>query len=250
MSGKVAFLYRHPVKSLGEERLETVALSPGRHMPWDRVWAVLHGGGRFNAECPQWVGARNFVTQTFVPNLSRIGMSFNEAAGRLTLDHPEADPIAVNPDTEGEALCDWLLPLACSVRSGPYRVVRLPDGALTDFPDAHLAVNSVSSLAMLEEAAGVALAHRRFRGNIWIDDLTPWEEFDWVGRKIAIGEVRLEITGRIQRCNATAANPATGLRDCDPPRLLQQRWGHMDFGVYARIVEGGVVQPGDPVEAG
>lgn len=250
MSGKVAALYRHPVKSLGEERLEAVALGAGRHMPWDRVWAVLHGGGRFDAERPQWVGARNFVTQTFVPNLSRIVMRFDETTGKLSLDHPQADPISVNPDTEGEALCDWLLPLAGAIRPGPYRVARLPDAALTDFPDAHLALNSMSSLAALEDAAGGALARGRFRGNVWIDGFAPWEEFDWVGREITVGEARLAVTDRIQRCNATSANPATGLRDSNPSNLLKRRWGHMDFGVYARVVKGGAVRSGDPVETG
>ncbi|MEM8790637.1 MAG: MOSC domain-containing protein [Pseudomonadota bacterium] len=247
MTASVAFLCRHPVKSLGEERLETVTIEAGQHMPWDRVWAVCHGASTFDADKPEWVKARNFVTQTFVPNLARIDMSYDEGSGHLHLAHPDAEPITVDPDTEGERLCDWLLPLAQDMRPGPYRMARLPDGRLTDSPDTHLAINSTRSLAVLEDASGMTLSTRRFRGNIWIDGLAPWEEFDWPGRELMIGEVRLKVTERILRCNATAANPATGQRDIDLPRLLDERWDHMDFGVYAQVVEGGKITAGDPV---
>ncbi|MEM9046415.1 MAG: MOSC domain-containing protein [Pseudomonadota bacterium] len=247
MTGKVAFLCRHPVKSLGEERIEEVTLTPGKHMPLDRVWAVCHGASEFDTTTRKWVRARNFVTQAFVPNLAQIGISYDDDAGKLTLSHPAASTIAVDPDREGERLCDWLLPLAQDKRPGPYQMARLADGHLTDVPDAHLAINSTRTLAVLEDAAGLTLSTRRFRGNIWVEGLAPWEEFDWVGKEIQLGEARLKIVEKIVRCNATTANPATGLRDVDLPRLLEDRWGHMEFGVYAQVIGGGMVRRGDSV---
>ncbi|MEM9099148.1 MAG: MOSC domain-containing protein [Pseudomonadota bacterium] len=247
MTASVAFLCRHPVKSLGEERLEEVVLTAGKHMPWDRVWAVCHGASAFDTEQPEWVRSRNFVTQTFVPSLAQIEMQYDERSGALTLKHPNAEPITLNPETEGHRLCDWLEPLAGDMRPGPYRMARLPESGLTDFPDTHLAINSTRTLAVLEDASGQSLSPRRFRGNIWIDGLAPWEEFDWLDKEIQLGPVRIKVTDRILRCNATTANPATGRRDIDLPRLLEERWDHMDFGVYAQVIEGGTLRVGDPV---
>ncbi len=51
--------------------------------------------------------------------------------------------------------------------------------------------------------------------------------------------------GRCVRCNATTANPATGKRDVQVPALLKQRFGHVDFGIYAQVVRGGTVRRGD-----
>lgn len=249
MTAAVATICRHPVKSLGEETVDDVVLTQGKHMPWDRVWAVCHGSSQFDADKPEWVRARNFVTQTFVPNLAQIEVSVDENTGTLNLAHPDAEPIEVDPEQDPQALCDWLLPLAKDQRPGPYRVARLADAAFTDFPGTHLAINNLASLKALEQAAGMSLHRTRFRGNLWLDGLAPWEEFEWLGREIEVGGARLKITDRVKRCNATTANPASGLRDMDVPALLVEKWGHQDFGVYAEVIGSGTVQTGSPVTA-
>jgi len=249
MSATVAALYRHPVKSLGEEALEAVELAAGCHMPWDRVWAVAHGQSAWDPQAPAWVEARNFVTQTHVPELARIGVAWDPATHRLTLTHPDRPEISLDPDSEVGAarLTDWIAPLAGPVRPGPYRLVRLGHGALTDLPDSHVSIKSLASLRALEQEAGTPLAHIRFRGNLWIEGLAPWQEFDLIGREIAVGGARLAVFEECERCNATAASPATGTRDLALPAILRRRWGHADFGVYARVVGGGRVALGDPV---
>jgi hypothetical protein len=245
--GSVARLYRHPVKGLGEESLAEAALVPGRAMPFDRHWAIAPAGSDWDPETGGWVEPRHFVTQTFVPGLARATVAWDEAARRLALSHPERGEIALDPDAEeGQAmLADWIGPLAELRRPGPYRIARLDTGGFTDDPDAHVSINSLSSLAALEQAAGAELAHIRFRGNIWLDGLAPWEEFDLVGREIAIGPVRLHVTERIERCNATTASPVSGARDVPVPDILQRQWGHRDFGVYAEVIEGGTLRLGD-----
>jgi len=97
--------------------------------------------------------------------------------------------------------------------------------------------------------AGTSLAHIRFRMNLWVDGFTPWEEFEWEGREITVGAARLTVTGRVKRCNATNADPDTGLRNTELPRLLHSSFGHMDFGVYARVLNGGDVALDDKVIA-
>ncbi|MEM9369809.1 MAG: MOSC N-terminal beta barrel domain-containing protein [Pseudomonadota bacterium] len=247
MIATLSSICRHPVKSLGEEVLDTVTLTSGRHMPFDRTWAVCHGGSEFDPENPVWVKPRNFVNQAFVPTLARIRTSYDEERRLLTLEHPDADQIKIDPDHDGDAICDWLLPLAQDRRAGPYRLARLPEGGLTDFKDTHLAINSTRSLAVLEDACQTTLHHGRFRGNLWLDGLDPWQEFEWIDREITIGNVQLRITDRIARCNATTANPETGMRDVPVLEILQERWDHMDFGIYAQVVSGGRLRTGDPV---
>ena len=41
----------------------------------------------------------------------------------------------------------------------------------------------------------------------------PFEEFNWVGSNIKIGEEELEVVEPIERCNATKTNPQNGIRD-------------------------------------
>ena len=247
MAATVASIYRHPVKSMGEEALEQVMLETGRHVPWDRVWAIAHGDSAFDPARPAWTGARSFVTQTRVPALAQIRCAFDESSGTLRLDHPDRPPLEILPDTaEGAAaLGAWIVPLARDFRRGPYRLARLPDAALTDFPHTHLLVCSTATLAALEDVAGQRLEHIRFRANLWLDGLEPWEEIGLGGRELRVGAARLTLTERCERCNATAANPVTGTRDVIVPPLIRRHTGHMDFGIYARVAEGGRIALGD-----
>jgi hypothetical protein len=116
---------------------------------------------------------------------------------------------------------------------------------MTDTDFASVSVKSLASLRALSEHMGVELDPRRFRGNIWLDGLAPWREFDWVGREISIGGARLRAVQRVARCNATRNNPATGIRDVDTLNALETRFGHKDFGIYCEVIAGGPVADGD-----
>ena len=72
-------------------------------------------------------------------------------------------------------------------------------------------------------------------------------KFEWIGKEIAIGEVTFRVEQRITRCKATMANPVTGRRDVDTLAMLRT-WDHQDFGVYARVLRGGTIRPGDLAE--
>jgi uncharacterized protein YcbX len=252
MSWRLSEIYRHPVKSLGEEALDEVALSPGRPLPHDRAWAIGHARTGWAPGRSPWEVPGNWVDQTNCPRLAQIRVSFDEATGRLTLGHPDRPALVVRPGDPADdaALTDWVAPLAeGTVRAGPYHVCREAGVQFTDFPETHVSVASVSSRRALEEIAGSALEPIRFRMNLWLEGLEPWAELDLVGREIEVGAARLRIVRRDKRCAATTASPRTGERDVQVPALLRKTFGHMDFGVYAQVVAGGTVRRGDPARA-
>lgn len=250
MPARLAAIYRHPVKSLGEEALERVSVTAGQAMPWDRVWAVSHGRSEFNPLEPEWVESKSNVIQSTNPNLARITCAFSETTGKLSLAHPDLGEITVYPETDGERLTEWLAPIAAPSGPPPYRVIRVPGGqALTDFPDTHFAIGNLASLRALEEMAGRTLEHIRFRMNLWIDGAAPWEEFDWLDGEAKIGGLRFKIIDRVTRCSATNADPQTGTRTTDLTRDLYNRFKHMDFGVYAQALDSGELTVGDEVAA-
>jgi GntR family transcriptional regulator/MocR family aminotransferase len=87
----------------------------------------------------------------------------------------------------------------------------------------------------------------RFRANLYIDDARPWEEFDWVGSDIRIGDALFRVDRRNGRCGATNVNPETGRRDLDLPGSLRAAFGHKDLGIYLIAREGGRLAIGDDV---
>jgi uncharacterized protein len=247
MTWRLAEIYRHPVKSLGEEALGEVRLEAGRPLPHDRAWAIAHGGAAWDPERSGWLPCGNFVTQRHVTALARTRIAWDGDRQLLSLSHPDRPDLLVDPDApEGaEALTAWIAPLAGARQPGPYRLARLADGAFTDGEHCHVSIASTSSRRALAEIADQPLEPIRFRMNLWLDGLAAWDELDLVGREIAIGGARLRIVSRCERCRATTANPATGESDVPVPTLLRRHLGHMDFGVNAQVVAGGGVRTGD-----
>ena len=218
-------------------------------MAHDRLWAIAHGGSEWDPEAPAWASAGNFVRVAHVPEFARISAAFDALSGTLRLSHPERPELSIVPgsDAGDAALTEWISPLAQGRRPGPYRVAHVPGGALADVDEPWVSIKSLASLRALGEHLGVTLDPRRFRGNLWLDGLAPWEERGWIGRKITIGAVRLHIEEPVERCRATEANPATGTYDLATVNGLRAVVGEPEFGVYARVIEGGEVAIGDAV---
>ena len=239
---RLAALARYPVKGIGREALDRIALDPGAPMPGDRAWALAHAGA---APTDAWQPRRNFLVVASGPRLAQVTAETREDG--LTLRHPDRPDLAFDPATEGARLIDWVRPLWPDDRPAPARLVAAPPEGMADNGAAQVSILNRASLRALSERVGRALDEARFRGNLILDGLPPWGEFDWIGRSIRIGPLRLRVTDRIERCRAAEANPETGARDANVLRALEDGWGHRDFGVYATVETGGTVAPGDAV---
>jgi uncharacterized protein YcbX len=241
MSVTIAQLWRHPIKGIGAEALEHAFLTPGRPLPGDRSWAVAHAAASTQ---PGWQPCRNFLRGAASPQLMAITAE-TLANGHLCLRHPQRDALQIDPTGDEQALLSWLAPLWPADRPAPTRLVQAPPEGMSDAPFASVSVLNMASLRALSQRLGVALDTRRFRGNIWLQGLAPWEEFDLIGKTIQIGDAQLHMREPITRCRATEANPDTGLRDAATLDMLQSGWGHSEFGVYAEVITAGQVCTGD-----
>ncbi len=106
-------------------------------------------------------------------------------------------------------------------------------------------INRASVEAIAKLANRKNIDPLRFRGNLLVEGLEPWAEFDLVGQRVRIGEAELEITKRIDRCAATDVDPRAGIRDLRMVALLEQNLAHHDCGVYASVMRSGTIRPGD-----
>lgn len=249
MTARLASIQRHPLKSHGRESLETVALTAGAALPWDRHWAVAHDAARLAAD--GWSSWQNFSRGAKAPSLMAIDARLDEAARRLTLRHPNLPEITFAPDDPEDAarFIDWVRPICPPDRAQPAQVHSVAGVAMTDTDYPSISILSLASNRDLSARMGVELSPLRWRGNLWIEGTEPWAERGWIGKRVRIGETVLSIEESIVRCLATATNPETGERDADTLGALKALHGAAEFGVYARVVEGGQVRTGDPVES-
>jgi uncharacterized protein YcbX len=252
---QIESLYRYPVKSLTPEKLAAANLSPGRCIPWDRAFALDQGDSAFNPAQPGWVPKTNFMCLVRIAKIARLATRFDDSTQLLTIAGPDGARIEAAPLTpEGQAALTRFLTnfLGEDARFGPdgrapaFRHV--PDHSFCDHRTQVISLIGLGSLGALEAAVGGRRDERRFRANIYISGIEPWAEFGWLGKTIRIGDVTAIVQERIDRCGATSVNPDTAVRDANPVKELQQNFGHVDLGIFAEVLTGGVIKPGDEIK--
>lgn len=243
MRGALTDIFRYPIKSLGREALEETVLGPATWIEGDRLWAVTHEQSKIVDGT--WAKCRNFLRVAHEPALAQVSARLD--GDHVDLSHPKAGSIRIAPGEAAAftALTPWLAqiwPDSLPTPTGLYAY----GGSLCDAEEPWISLHNRASHQDIEARAGQSLSIDRWRGNLWVDGFDPWAEFEWIDQVISIGETRLRIMERIDRCKTTHANPETGTRDIDMLAILRS-WGHQDFGVYAQVIEGGPIRPGDPV---
>lgn len=218
----VAALYRYPVKGFTPESRESLNVNADGRIAGDRVL-----GFRF-ADTPEpddsWSSKFGMLALVNTPGLARLRLSYDDAARRLRITCDGALFVDESLDSESrsrisEAVATFVVGLTESpLATHPERMpLRLIGDCVTpryqDRPDGYVTLHGRSSVTALGRALGTELSELRFRSNVAIDGLQPFEEQEWIGRTLRIGSIRFQVHAPIRRCLATHANPQTGERD-------------------------------------
>lgn len=247
---KISALFCYPVKGLSGEPLSDATLTKDGYFPLDRLYAIENGPSGFDPRDPRWAPKIRYLQLMRDEQLARFSAVYDEATAVLTLR--EDGEVVAQGDLSTQAgrdeIADFLAPYRRDDMHGPTRTLVAPPGfRFTDSTKGFVSLINAASVADISRRIGRDVDARRFRGNVLIEGLAPWAEFDLVGKTLAVGEARLLVTKRIERCAATNVDPATARRDMEIPRLLLRDFGHADCGVYARVTQGGRIAVDDAI---
>ena len=244
---RINALYRYPVKGMSPEALETVRVDPDECFPSDRKYAIENGPGRFDALAPRHLPKINFLMLMRNERLATLKSVFDTETETLTVLRDDS-PVATGQLSTplGRKMIEQFLSSYFSreLRGAP-RIVQAPGHSFSDVPLKCVHIVNLESIRALERVAGRTLDPLRFRANIYIDGAPAWSEFDWIGQQFNVGEARLKVFTRTERCDATNVDPHSAARDADVPAILSRHFGHSDFGVYATVKSGGNITTGD-----
>ena len=244
----VQSIYRYPIKGLSPEALPAIELEAGRPFPFDRVFALARRGTAVDTDPPVWGKKGLFVMLMLDEALAQVETRLDPATLQLeVLRHGKTDLCARLDHAQGRAAVEaYFKTLAPRLEQAP-RLVGPSAGHFMDKPDPVLSLINLRTLRSLEELWGHPVEPLRFRANFYIEGLSAWEEFDWIGGEIQLGQVVLRVDRRNGRCGATNVNPRTGQRDRDIPGALRRDFGHKDLGIYVAVRRAGRVAVGDAV---
>jgi len=226
--GRVAALWRYPVKSMAAEALDWADV--GWHgLEGDRRWAFIREG----AVCSgfPWLTVReNPRMWGYEPRLADPG-------------RPNACVTLVR--TPSGAELDVTDPALAAELGHGARVLRQNRGIFDTFPLSLVTTQTVRALGAM---VGAPLDPLRFRPNLLVEAAggEPFAEDAWVGAVLAVGGIRLRVDKRDQRCVVIDVDPATAGRN---PAVLRAvaRQRQACLGVYGTTVQPGRVSVGDTV---
>jgi uncharacterized protein len=246
---RIAAIHRYPVKGLSPERLNRVVLEQDSHFPGDRMFAIENGPSGFDPADPRHQPKIKFLMLMRNEALARLSTRYDDAGGVLTISDSAGASVSGDLATEqGRAAITRFLEgwMPADDLRGPLKLLAAPSRfRFTDTLSGHISLINLASVVALEERLGAPVNPLRFRGNLHIEGLKPWEEFSLIGKTFeGPGGVRLTITERIDRCAATSVDPDTGVRDLPVVKALMSAYGHIDCGVFARVTHGGALSEG------
>lgn len=248
MSIRIASLQRYPVKGLSPETLSSVTLTKGDYFPGDRLFAIENGPAGFDPDNPQHQPKIKFLMLMRNEGLARLKTRYLDSITTLFIEEGGREVARGDLSTrEGrlaiEAFFRRFMPKELR---GPPKLLTAPEGfRFTDSRRGFVSLINLASVRDLENVVSEPVDPLRFRGNIHLEGLKPWAEFDLVGEVLtAPSGLRLKVTKRIERCAATNVDPDTGIRDLEIPKSLMQAYGHFDCGVYAEVLDGGALEVG------
>ena len=239
-------IWQYPVKGLGGVTIAELHLQAGRHLPGDRLFAITNGHTRNADMTPgQWRKKALFLQLMSNERLAALDCAF--IGSRLVIRQHGEEQLNADLDTAAgaEAAGAFFTAFCGGTIAGKAELTRIDDGAFTDTQAPWISLGGTASVAHVATIFGHRPDPRRYRLNIMLKTSTPFEEAELIGHRLSLGDAILQIVEPVGRCAAIDVDPATGVRG---PRLLpemKQAFGHTDLGIFAEVVQGGAVRPGD-----
>jgi len=226
--GRVAGLWRYPVKSMAGEALHEVGVS-WHGVAGDRRWAFVRDGA-VSSGFP-WLTIRERA------DMCHYRPSFAQPecpdASRTVVRTPSGEELDVVDPRLGRELGEGV------------RVIKQDRG---DFDVMPLAIITTQTIASLGAFVDSELDVQRFRPNLLVEAVAnaAFPEDGWIGKVLEVGDMRMRVDQRDKRCVVVNVDPVTTERD---PAILRTIARRRDayLGVYGSTVEPGRVALGDPV---
>ena len=256
MSCTIKFINYCPVKSLSFQSINSCQIKKNLGMPNDRIFAFSRGVDTEKAKIieknPKERKLNNFLTLKNSPVLNKY--NFNYDGNKLTLMFEGEKIISISPDNQNKKflLSKKLFELE-STLVNPITLLKNTEYPFYDTSHSNNIFNSISlinlnSIKDFEKKIDEKVEFQRFRGNLYVDGISEWEERNWINKIIKINKTSFKVEKNIPRCVAINLKPNTDDNSLNLLNSLKKTYNHFDMGVYLTALEDGKVNVGDRVE--
>ncbi|MDC1280140.1 MOSC domain-containing protein [Pelagibacteraceae bacterium] len=260
MSAIISSINYCPVKSVSFQTIEMCEIKKDVGIIGDRIFAFTKDleadkALLFEKSPEERKGKWNkILTLKNSPVLNKYNFLFRENKLTLTFKDKEILTINVNELSERRLLSNKIIELENSLKE-PIVLMKNEESPFFDTSISNKVdfVNSVSliniqSINDFQKKIDKKVEISRFRGNIYIDGIKPWEEQEWVEKIIKINNVSFKVEKKIPRCVAINLKPQTDDNSLNLLQALKKTYNHFDMGIYLTALDDGKVEVGNKVE--
>ena len=260
MSATISSINYCPVKSVSFQTIDKCKIKKDVGIIGDRIFAFakdldIDKAQLFEKSPEERKGKWNKVlTLKNSPVLNKYNFLYKKNSLTLTLNDKEILTIDINELSERQLLSNKIIELENSLKE-PIVLMKNEEFPFFDTSISNKVdfINSVSliniqSVDDFQKKINEKVEISRFRGNICIDGIKPWEEREWIGKSIKINNISFKVEKNIPRCVAINLKPTTNDNSLNLLQSLKKNYNHFEMGIYLTALDDGEINLGDKVE--
>ena len=257
MSTTVSSINYCPVKSVSFQSIDKCEIKKNIGIVGDRIFAFTKDLDSDSANLfekspeerkDKW---NKVLTLKNSPVLNKYNFFFKENKLTLMFKNKKILTINVNELSERQLLSNKIIKLENSLKE-PIVLMKNEESPFFDTSISNKVdfINSVSLLNIqsindFQKKINKKVEISRFRGNICIDGIKPWEEREWIGKIIKINNVSFKVEKNIPRCVAINIKPTTDDNSLNLLQSLKKTYNHFELGIYLSPLDNGEINLGD-----
>ena len=237
-------IHYFPIKGLQGFELEECFLRKNNLLHNDRKFALTHSLS--NKATTSWLPKSHFKQLVNQPSLAKVRLRLISQTPLTLKIEGFQEKFTLTNSAAKASFIEAITNQASSAENANLNLLEAENGGLTDTRSQWVTVGASASANELIRTFSLDDSYFRFRLNIWIETITPFEEFNWVGQKARIGDAELEFQSPVGRCNAINVSAETGdITSQLLPREMRAHFGHSNLGVFARVIKSGKISQTD-----
>ena len=203
---KIKNLFYCPVKSISFTDSQSLKVLKNKGINNDRIFAFVSDldFDKINIfqNDPQSRKLNNFVTLKNSPELNQYNFIYTKK--KLVLKKKTEEIISVNPFSKDDQiiLSNKISQLLKKNKKINFLIDK-ENPFFDTMPNNSISLINKNSIIDFENKILTNIEFERFRANIYINGLDPWEERSWLGKIIQINNINFLVSDEIPRCSAT-----------------------------------------------
>jgi len=182
------------------------------------------------------------------PFLNKYNFILNDNELHAYIGNNLIEKIFTDDSKSKKKFCKIFLNMENLIKKTPHLIKNVHFPFFDTMPNNSISLINLNSVRDFEVKSSHKISHKRFRANIYIENLEPWYEFNWINKTVLINKCLFKVTNKIQRCSATNLVPNSDKSDINLPMKLKKIYKHINMGIYLTPLNDGYISEGDELE--